>query len=130
MLTEAEARIQKMQEWLRTLGLERYLEKFLKERITLDMLHLLQDDSLCKLGVAVLGDRLRLLESARNLSSTRTPTPTEQPPLAGLGDESLRRSSREALLTSHRYAQRRRRRGRACNAVGRSASPCRPTRSR
>jgi class 3 adenylate cyclase/tetratricopeptide (TPR) repeat protein len=68
-------------DWLASLGLDRYAERFQRERIDLDVLPELTESDLEKLGVA-LGDRKRLLRAASALSApveSQPPTPAATP---------------------------------------------------
>ena len=60
--------------WLKTLGLDGYAERFHEERIAWDQLPTLTEDDLRELGVAVLGDRKRLLGAIAALTSTQLET--------------------------------------------------------
>jgi class 3 adenylate cyclase/predicted ATPase len=68
-----------MGEWLRKLGLERYEQAFRENRIEADVLPSLTVEDLKDLGVALVGDRRRLLDA---IAALRSPLP--DPPLPGL----------------------------------------------
>lgn len=57
-------------EWLRTLGLERYEPAFRENNVTADLLPSLTAEDLKELGVALVGDRRRLLTAIAALQST------------------------------------------------------------
>jgi predicted ATPase/class 3 adenylate cyclase len=61
--------MQEIADWLKTLGMSEYAERFAKNRIDLSVLPELTDQHLEKLGVA-LGDRLKILRAIRELSAT------------------------------------------------------------
>jgi class 3 adenylate cyclase/tetratricopeptide (TPR) repeat protein len=68
-------------DWLASLGLDRYAERFQRERIDLDVLPELTESDLEKLGVA-LGDRKRLLRAVSALSApieSQPPAPAATP---------------------------------------------------
>ena len=56
-------------EWLASLGMAEYTQRFVENRIDLSVLPDLTDQHLEKLGVA-LGDRLKILRAIRELSGT------------------------------------------------------------
>src|SRR6516162_5009764 len=62
-------------EWLRAIGLERYAAKFAESDVDLDILPLLTDAELEKLGVS-LGHRKKLLQAIGNM---RTDAPVARP---------------------------------------------------
>ena len=53
-----------IQDWLAHLSLSKYTEQFLAQGISPDLLPDLTDADLRELGVALLGDRKRLLKAA------------------------------------------------------------------
>ena len=77
-----------MTEWLRTLGLERYEQAFRDNRIGADVLPSLTVEDLKDLGVALVGDRRRLLDAIAALRAEApgggSPLPNP-PPHAGEG---------------------------------------------
>ena len=71
-----------LSQWLQQNGLEEYAERFVEQRIDLDVLSELTDDELRELGVP-LGDRKRLLRAARGLSPHQRDTPQGTAPTPG-----------------------------------------------
>jgi class 3 adenylate cyclase/tetratricopeptide (TPR) repeat protein len=57
-------------EWLRSLGLERYAPAFRDNEITSDLLPSLTSDDLKELGVSLIGHRRRLLDAAKALEAS------------------------------------------------------------
>jgi hypothetical protein len=78
LLAEAEERVNKLTEWLRSLQLEVHVEKFLMHKIYLDVAPLLTDDALMQMGVKKVGDRLRIMSSVKEL--VQQPISIDQPP--------------------------------------------------
>ena len=58
-----------IREWLHSLGLSEYAERFAENRIDLSILRELTDQDLKELGI-VLGDRRRLLRAISELAGT------------------------------------------------------------
>jgi len=52
-------------QWLADLGLERYAAAFAREEVTLEVVHLLDEQDLKDLGVDKLGPRKKILEAVR-----------------------------------------------------------------
>jgi len=50
-------------QWLASLGLKKYAEKFVKEEISMDLLPLLTEEHLVQMGVSTIGSRLRILSA-------------------------------------------------------------------
>ena len=71
--------MQQIADWLKTLGMSEYADRFTQNRIDLSVLPELTDQHLKDLGIA-LGDRLKMLRAIRELSSAAPTTP--QPPPA------------------------------------------------
>jgi class 3 adenylate cyclase len=70
--------MQQIADWLKTLGMSEYAQRFAENRIDLSVLPELTDQHLKDLGIA-LGDRLKMLRAIRELSNAAAPTP-EPPP--------------------------------------------------
>ena len=66
-------------EWLISLGMSEYADRFAQNRIDLSVLPELTDQHLKDLGIA-LGDRLKMLRAIRELSNA-TPTTPQPPPV-------------------------------------------------
>ena len=66
--------------WLKTLGLERYVEVFESNEIDLDLAQDLDDESLEKLGITVMGHRLKILRALKNLPTAEAQTNIESAP--------------------------------------------------
>ena len=77
-------------DWLRTLGLERYGTAFRDNEITPDLLPSLTADDLKDLGVAVIGHRRRLLDAIGSLGTSGQP---HMPASRGGGDSGTPRPS-------------------------------------
>ena len=74
-------------EWLRGLGLERYVPAFRANHIDGEVLRRLTADDLRELGVASIGHRRRLFDAVAALGTAEaspTPNPHPNPPLPGL----------------------------------------------
>jgi class 3 adenylate cyclase len=63
-------------EWLRSLGLEQYASAFLDNRVDAEILAKLTGDDLKEIGVAMVGDRRRLLEAIAVLRERAAPAAT------------------------------------------------------
>jgi class 3 adenylate cyclase len=75
--------MQQVADWLKTLGMSEYTERFAENRIDYSVLPDLTDQDLEKLGV-VLGDRRKLLRAIANLGVTPAgAAPTPAPPTVG-----------------------------------------------
>ena len=61
-----------IEEWLSSLGLSEYADRFAENRIDLSILQDLTDQDLKDIGV-VLGDRRRILRAIAELAATVTP---------------------------------------------------------
>jgi class 3 adenylate cyclase len=57
-------------DWLKTLGMSEYAERFAENRIDLSVLRHLNDQDLKDLGVAALGDRRKMLSAISELTGT------------------------------------------------------------
>jgi class 3 adenylate cyclase len=78
-----------VRDWLASLGLPEYGDRFEESRIDLEILPDLTDQDLEKLGV-VLGDRRKILRAIRKLSAAPSPEPlTHDEPR--LGEDAERR---------------------------------------
>jgi len=62
-----------VREWLRSLGLGQYEEKFRENKIDADVLPQLTADDLKDIGVAAVGDRRRLLAAIAALTGATPP---------------------------------------------------------
>jgi hypothetical protein len=60
----------KLDDWLETIGLDRYAEAFSKNDITFDLLPLITDEHLKELDVS-LGNRIRFLEAVKNSQASQ-----------------------------------------------------------
>ena len=79
--------MQEIADWLKTLGMSEYAQRFAENRIDLSVLPDLTDQDLEKLGV-LLGDRRKMLRAIANLDATSTATaPAPAPPSALLPQE-------------------------------------------
>ena len=63
--------VQTLQQWLRDLELEQYLEKFQSNSIQVRDLHELTSDMLKEMGIDAIGHRLALLRGARHMKAQR-----------------------------------------------------------
>jgi class 3 adenylate cyclase len=72
--------MQQIADWLKTLGMSEYAERFAENRIDFSVLRDLTDQDLKDLGV-VLGDRRKILRAITELGSARAPppAPAQQP---------------------------------------------------
>src|SRR6516165_8082621 len=75
-------------DWLRSLGLGQYEEKFRDNRIDADLLPRLTVDDLKDIGVSVVGDRRRLLDAIAALAGAKASadfsvSPSRPPPPKG-----------------------------------------------
>src|SRR5690348_12306643 len=68
-------------EWLRGLGLGQYEANFRDNKIAADLLPRLTDAGLKDIGVAALGDRLRLLDAVASLASAKPLSDAPSSPL-------------------------------------------------
>ena len=66
--------MQQIADWLKTLGMSEYADRFTQNRIDLSVLPELTDQHLKDLGIA-LGDRLKMLRAIRELSNAAPTTP-------------------------------------------------------
>jgi class 3 adenylate cyclase/predicted ATPase len=82
-----------VREWLASLGLSEYADRFAEHRIDFSILRDLTDQDLKKeLGIVLLGDRRRLLHAIAGLAAAGSPKPELAPgPQAGSRDEAERR---------------------------------------
>ena len=74
--------MQQIADWLKTLGMSEYAQRFAENRIDFSVLPDLTDQDLEKLGV-LLGDRRKMLRAIANLDATSTrphPLPRRHPP--------------------------------------------------
>src|SRR5215470_9001226 len=62
--------MQRVADWLQTLGLEQYAQRFVENDISFSILPDLTDQDLKELGVASLGHRRQLLREIASLSKT------------------------------------------------------------
>src|SRR5262249_44730945 len=67
-----------IEEWLGSLGLSEYADRFAENRIDLSILQDLTDQDLKDIGV-VLGDRRRILRAIAELTVSATPQPAAAP---------------------------------------------------
>jgi class 3 adenylate cyclase len=77
-------------EWLASLGMSEYAERFVENRIDLSVLSDLTDQHLKDLGVA-LGDRLKMLRAIRELAGTAPTTPQPAASVAPIVQDSAER---------------------------------------
>src|SRR6516225_9346587 len=69
-----------VEEWLASLGLSEYADRFAKHRIDFSILQdLTEKDLKEELGIVPLGDRRRLLRAIANLAGTASTTPEPAP---------------------------------------------------
>ena len=71
--------MQQIADWLKTLGMSEYAERFAENRIDFSVLRDLTDQDLKDLGV-VLGDRRKMLRAIGELGSARAPPTAPAPP--------------------------------------------------
>src|SRR5215470_1187241 len=85
--------MQQIADWLKTLGMSEYTDRFVENRIDLSVLPDLTDQDLEKLGV-LLGDRRKMLRAIRNLDNVSVaataPAPTVEPEPTRLDDAERR----------------------------------------
>lgn len=55
--------------WLSSIGLEKYIDNFLKEEIDMSIVHYLTEENLIDLGIDKLGARLKFLHAVKQLST-------------------------------------------------------------
>src|SRR5271157_6202661 len=77
-------------EWLTSLGMSEYVERFAENRIDLSVLPDLTDQDLEKLGV-LLGDRRKMLRAIRELAPPLRATPQDSALTEPTHDEAERR---------------------------------------
>jgi class 3 adenylate cyclase/predicted ATPase len=81
-----------VKEWLASLGLSEYADRFAEHRIDFSILRDLTDQDLKEeLGVVALGDRRRLLRAIAELAGTASATPQLAAPPSGPREEAERR---------------------------------------
>ena len=74
--------MQQIADWLESLGMSEYAQRFAENRIDFSVLPDLTDQDLKELGV-VLGDRRKILRAIAKLDAmSETATPTPKPPSA------------------------------------------------
>ena len=64
-----------MRVWLAALRLDQYADAFDQNRIDFEVLGALDHDTLKELGVAAVGDRLKILKAAATAEAPTAPTP-------------------------------------------------------
>src|SRR5689334_23609857 len=72
-------------DWLRKLGLERYEPAFRENKIDSEILPKLTAEDLKDLGIALVGDRRRLLDAIASLHAEAGASAAEAPHVAGPG---------------------------------------------
>jgi class 3 adenylate cyclase len=77
-------------EWLASLGMPEYSERFGEERIEIDVLSELTDRDLERLGIS-LGHRRRMLRAIRERGAAAPPTPQAGPASPALQESAERR---------------------------------------
>lgn len=58
--------------WLTSIGLEKYIDIFVKEEIDMSVVHYLDEDHLIELGIEKLGARLKFLHAAKQLPAYKS----------------------------------------------------------
>jgi hypothetical protein len=82
--------------WLRGLGLEQYEPAFRDNRIDSKILPKLTGEDLKDIGVALIGDRRKLLEATATLRESATAVPALGPSLAVPGSPPLSHADRRS----------------------------------
>jgi class 3 adenylate cyclase len=85
--------------WLRGLGLGQYEEKFRDNKIDADLLPRLTVDDLKDIGVAVVGDRRRLLDAIAILYETSPPADVPAPAMKSAPAKGLQASAEGRHIT-------------------------------
>ena len=88
--------VQQIADWLKTLGMSEYAERFAENRIDLSVLPDLTDQDLEKLGV-VLGDRRKMLRAIAKLEAQRGAEATSITAQASVGPSSLDAAERRQV---------------------------------
>jgi hypothetical protein len=57
-----------VEQWLKSLGLEKYLPNFEKQEISIALLPYIDTDSFDKMGVTLIGPRMLILREVRKLA--------------------------------------------------------------